>query len=176
MQAGFVALSFLSDEETAEPLMHCSAINIEPRPILRAVCILHQACMRSATSCCAGPERRPACALCPVSGGLMRQTTCGRWVHAACALWTPGTWINSETGLVEGLSKLPKVAIAVLPAGHIAVGTSRLHLSAACNQSRRVPCFQRAKHFNRGGHSTACQGVNLIKMTERWCWCRHASS
>ena len=59
--------------------------------------------------CSAGPERRPACALCPVSGGLMRRTTCGHWVHATCALWTPGTWINCETGLVEGLSKLPKV-------------------------------------------------------------------
>ena len=59
--------------------------------------------------CCTGPQRLPACALCPVSGGLMRRTTCGRWVHAACALWTPGMWINADSGLVEGLAKLPKV-------------------------------------------------------------------
>ena len=39
----------------------------------------------------------------------MRRTTCARWVHAACALWTPGMWINADSGLVEGLSKLPKV-------------------------------------------------------------------
>ena len=39
----------------------------------------------------------------------MRRTTCGQWVHATCALWTPGTWINCDTGLVEGLSKLAKV-------------------------------------------------------------------
>ena len=39
----------------------------------------------------------------------MRRTTCGQWVHATCALWTPGTWINCDTGLVEGLSKLSKV-------------------------------------------------------------------
>ena len=39
----------------------------------------------------------------------MRRTSCGQWVHATCALWTPGTWINCNTGLVEGLSKLAKV-------------------------------------------------------------------
>ena len=69
--------------------------------------------MRPHAVCCAGPQRLPACALCPVSGGLMRRTTCGRWVHAACALWTPGMWINADSGLVEGLAKLPKVYISL---------------------------------------------------------------
>ncbi|CAG9463366.1 unnamed protein product [Pedinophyceae sp. YPF-701] len=29
----------------------------------------------------------PACALCPGVGGVMRATSCGRWVHVACAAW-----------------------------------------------------------------------------------------
>lgn len=43
----------------------------------------------------------------------MRQTTCGRWVHAVCALWTPGMWIDVDSGLIEGLSKLPKASMSL---------------------------------------------------------------
>ena len=58
----------------------------------------------------------------------MRRTTCGHWVHAICALWTPGTWITCETGLVEGLSKLPKVCC---PEGAVlAQACSNCHFAA----------------------------------------------
>ena len=85
--------------------------------------------------CCAGPQRLPACALCPVSSGLMRRTTCGRWVHAACALWTPSMWINADSGLVEGLAKLPKV-YASLWDEH---GTSYQHLVIRCPKLVHLP-------------------------------------
>lgn len=48
----------------------------------------------------------------------MRRTTCGQWVHAACALWTPGMGINAESGLVEGLDRLPKVPTLFGLQGH----------------------------------------------------------
>lgn len=41
--------------------------------------------------CRLGLKTPPPCALCPVVGGIMKPTTCGRWVHCACALWVPET-------------------------------------------------------------------------------------
>lgn len=41
------------------------------------------------------PQRVPVCALCPVVGGTMRFTRCGRWVHTVCALWIPGVTLAS---------------------------------------------------------------------------------
>lgn len=38
----------------------------------------------------------PVCALCPVSGGAMRFTACGKWVHCVCALWIPEVTLESE--------------------------------------------------------------------------------
>lgn len=57
---------------------------------------------------CPGPSRAPACALCPVEGGLLKRTTCGRWVHSACTLWVPETAIDCDVGLVDGLQYIPK--------------------------------------------------------------------
>jgi PHD-zinc-finger like domain/PHD-finger len=47
--------------------------------------------------CSAGTNalQPPVCALCPVSGGTMRFTKCGRWVHTVCALWIPGVTLES---------------------------------------------------------------------------------
>jgi PHD-zinc-finger like domain/PHD-finger len=45
--------------------------------------------------CDAGIEQAPVCALCPVSGGAMRFTKCGRWVHCVCALWIPEVTIQA---------------------------------------------------------------------------------
>lgn len=57
--------------------------------------------------------KAPACALCPTIGGALKQTTCGRWVHGACALWMPGIGLpDGEQGVVEGLERVAKVGTA----------------------------------------------------------------
>jgi PHD-finger/PHD-zinc-finger like domain len=43
--------------------------------------------------CEAGVKTPPVCALCPVAGGALRWCKGGEWVHAACALWTPGALV-----------------------------------------------------------------------------------
>ncbi len=60
-----------------------------------------------------GPSRAPACALCPVEGGLLKRTTCNRWVHSACTLWVPETAVDMDRGLVDGLQYIPKVCTLV---------------------------------------------------------------
>ena len=91
----------------------------------------------------------------------MRRTTCGHWVHASCALWTPGTWINSETGLVEGLSKLPKVILSSILPGTYSGGCSYLQPYMYCiqcsgsepNYSHRQQCSSSEKgNINVKGH------------------------
>ena len=45
------------------------------------------------------------CELCPVVGGAMKATTCGKWCHMICALWCPDP-IGLNGGLLEGLSEV----------------------------------------------------------------------
>ena len=40
--------------------------------------------------CRAGLESPPNCELCPLIGGVYKQTDVGRWVHLVCALYIPG--------------------------------------------------------------------------------------
>eukprot|EP00955_Chlamydomonas_euryale_P055018 356008-Chlamydomonas_euryale.AAC.4 len=49
----------------------------------------------------AHPQAVPACALCPVTGGLKKRTTDGRWAHVLCAMWVP------ETGFQNPLMREP---------------------------------------------------------------------
>jgi hypothetical protein len=39
----------------------------------------------------------------------MKRTRCGRWVHSTCELWIPETQLDADSGLVEGLQRIPKV-------------------------------------------------------------------
>ncbi|KAK9830592.1 hypothetical protein WJX81_002721 [Elliptochloris bilobata] len=58
--------------------------------------------------CALGPARPPACAMCPREGGALKRCLGGRWAHCACALWTPETWLDAVSGLIEGLDGIPK--------------------------------------------------------------------
>lgn len=43
-----------------------------------------------------GITRPPPCILCPVLGGAMKRTDCGRWCHLACARWVPEVGVFPE--------------------------------------------------------------------------------
>ena len=53
--------------------------------------------------------RPPACALCPREGGVLKRCAGARWAHCACALWTPETWLDAGSGLIQGLDRVPRV-------------------------------------------------------------------
>ena len=49
------------------------------------------------------------CALCPVSGGAMKRTTCWRWCHLQCAMWIPEAFFRSpDTNECIDILKIPK--------------------------------------------------------------------
>ncbi|KAI3431442.1 hypothetical protein D9Q98_004494 [Chlorella vulgaris] len=62
--------------------------------------------------CSLGLQRPPPCALCPVVGGALKRTTCGRWAHPTCALWLPETSLDVSAshlrlqGLVQGVQQV----------------------------------------------------------------------
>ncbi|KAK9809202.1 hypothetical protein WJX72_011258 [[Myrmecia] bisecta] len=59
--------------------------------------------------CKLGIKQAPACCLCPVQGGLLKPTSCGRWCHVACALWMPETHVEEEgSGAVAGIQQISK--------------------------------------------------------------------
>ena len=60
--------------------------------------------------CSLGLAAPPPCALCPLAGGALKRTTCGRWCHVACAAWAeemsvdPGAPCHGVLrGLIQGL-------------------------------------------------------------------------
>jgi hypothetical protein len=64
-------------------------------------------------TCKVGAAFPPSCALCPIVGGALKRTDCGRWVHPSCVIWLPeNTFLNRELsyhnlqGLVTGLSSV----------------------------------------------------------------------
>ena len=64
-------------------------------------------------TCKVGARRPPACNLCPILGGALKRTDCGRWVHPSCVMWLPeATYLNHDAsfhclqGLVTGLSSV----------------------------------------------------------------------
>ena len=52
------------------------------------------------------------CELCPVVGGAMKATNCGKWCHMICARWCPDP-IGLNGGLLEGLSEVPTSALVL---------------------------------------------------------------
>jgi hypothetical protein len=80
-----------SDSDGTNALLQCA----------RCKCNIHQGCYGVAgtvsagwtCSKCNGRSTEEAdslrCAICEHAGGAIQRTTCGKWVHVVCALWTP---------------------------------------------------------------------------------------
>ena len=54
---------------------------------------LCQSCLSSTAT-----ATQPQCCLCPMAGGLLKRTTCGRWCHISCALWIPEVFFRVGSG------------------------------------------------------------------------------
>jgi len=57
----------------------------------------------------------PPCALCPVLGGAMKPTTCGKWAHVACAQWIPETtFVDPErVEPVDGIGRIGRARLSL---------------------------------------------------------------
>ena len=63
----------------------------------------------------AGLRSPPPCCLCPVAGGALKGTSCGRWVHLACALWAPdAVGLDPETGLIDGIEQVTRGTVPAI--------------------------------------------------------------
>ena len=51
--------------------------------------------------CRAGLESSPTCELCPLIGGVYKQTDVGRWVHLVCALYVPGVAFGDPENMTK---------------------------------------------------------------------------
>ena len=51
--------------------------------------------------CRAGLEAPPMCELCPLIGGVYKQTDVGRWVHLVCALYIPGVAFGDPENMTK---------------------------------------------------------------------------
>ena len=51
--------------------------------------------------CRAGLDSSPNCELCPLIGGVYKQTDVGRWVHLVCALYVPGVAFGDPENMTK---------------------------------------------------------------------------
>ena len=51
--------------------------------------------------CRAGLDAPPMCELCPLIGGVYKQTDVGRWVHLVCALYVPGVAFGDPENMTK---------------------------------------------------------------------------
>ena len=81
---GFASLAGYSYETSRKLIYHmmfCNCKKLNPNDIKIFTCVYR-----------AGFTGRepPPCELCPVLGGVYKETDVGRWVHLVCALYIPG--------------------------------------------------------------------------------------
>lgn len=79
-----------------DPIVFCDSCEVAVHQFCYGIARLPEgswfcdACSSSGQT--AGSTSRPAqlnCHLCPLRGGAMKKTVCGRWVHVQCFLWIP---------------------------------------------------------------------------------------
>lgn len=92
-------------------------------------------------------DERPDCFLCPVKGGIMKRTTCGKWCHPICALWLPETSILRDCeyqdlrGLIDGIHLIHKSRMT-----SVCMFCKQKHGAVVQCCSEETDCF-RAFHF-----------------------------
>ena len=60
--------------------------------------------------CRAELDGPPICELCPIIGGVYKQTDVGRWVHLVCALYVPGVAFGDP----ENMTKVHTYVVYIL--------------------------------------------------------------
>lgn len=112
--AGICAVCLEEEEDEEDLIVQCDGCGIFVHMLCYAVkhaphgrLWLCDVCLIGASNC------PPACALCPVIGGPLKRSECGRWVHPTCALWIDGPALEHDVryggvldGLVAGLSSI----------------------------------------------------------------------
>ena len=126
--------------------MGCYAVKEAPRGQLW----LCDTCKMDATS------SPPACPLCPILGGALKRTDCGRWAHPSCSLWLPETVLDAELsyhglqGLLTGLSAVNhsrrKLLCQVCKLAH---GACMQCCEPGCYASFHIMCAKQAGYLTQ---------------------------
>lgn len=110
--------------------------------------------------CALGLPAPPPCALCPVAGGALKRSTCGRWAHVACALWFEEARLRPELG-VHGV-------LAGLVEGLPAVHASRFRLKCALCAQPHGACVQCCAERCYTGMHPLCARAARDCLTQVW--------
>lgn len=84
---------------------------------------------------CLGCKHLPACALCPVKGGMMVATKCGRLCHMACVLWTPEAFMSEDGNgsVLADVSRISKVRLLLCLPGRESKSTWTIFSRGCCS-------------------------------------------
>lgn len=99
---------------------------------------------------CVSNEYQPSCELCMKRGGALKKTSCAKWVHVICALFTVGVKFVDKT-LMEpvDISNIPTV--------------NRNKKCMLCRRARGVCCQCSQKNCHNWIHITCAQEANCLK-------------
>lgn len=99
---------------------------------------------------CAIDKYEPFCELCQQKGGALKKTTCGKWIHVICALFTIGVEFQN-TNLMEpvNISKIPV--------------TNRNKKCVFCSETYGICCKCTQPNCDKWLHVTCGQKGNCLK-------------
>lgn len=94
---------------------------------------------------CALKIQKPTCALCIQENGALKKTTCGKWVHVICALFTPNVRFEDTTTMepvdISNISQKLRNHTCIFCS--TAVGFCVRCSKTNCNERLHVTCAQR---------------------------------
>jgi PHD-zinc-finger like domain/SET domain/PHD-finger len=112
-QPGTCYVCFEEEEDEEDLILQCDGCGIFTHMNCYGVSEPPHGHLWLCDTCKVGAAFLPSCALCPIIGGALKRTDCGRWVHPSCVMWLPDntyldhgkTYYNLQ-GLVTGLSSV----------------------------------------------------------------------
>lgn len=100
-----------NDQDTRDnPIFDCEDCNISTHKLCYGITAKSGNVDPWWCSPCSIGQYKVACELCSQSGGALKKTKCGHWVHVICALFIEGTIFTNKTRMepVDISSVLPK--------------------------------------------------------------------
>jgi hypothetical protein len=100
------------DEDEEDLVLQCDGCGVFVHMSCYAVPEPPHGALWLCDTCGVGAAPPPPCAMCPVVGGALKRTTCGRWCHPSCALWVPQTALDPGArhlglrGLIQGVGQV----------------------------------------------------------------------
>ncbi|RMX65972.1 hypothetical protein DD238_002342 [Peronospora effusa] len=116
-QVGDDCCSICLESESCDedPIVFCDGCNVAVHQYCYGISVVPSGkwfcdiCAETRRSECTAEPNQRVCQLCPLHGGALKQTKCGKWVHVQCFLWIPEFRVEKSDDDVLVLGELSRL-------------------------------------------------------------------